>query len=70
MQVRVDTFDSNQKSLKLQQEAHNAISKAEKTELENQFLVKEKQDLQNSVEALQTNNEEIEIQFMKTKQAL
>ena len=35
MQVRVDTFDSNQKSLKLQQEAHNAISKAEKTELEN-----------------------------------
>ena len=44
MQIRVDTFDTNQKLLVLKQEAHNSDVKASRLANENEQLKRDRED--------------------------
>ena len=53
MQIRVDNFDANQKLVKLQQEAHDAITKAAEILHENNLLKRDKESLETRNDTLQ-----------------
>ena len=53
MQIRVDNFDANQKLVKLQQEAHEAITKAAEILHENNLLKRDKESLETRNDTLQ-----------------